>query len=78
MDPPLVIDELIQFPTDPPFVEAILNDGAWQVNAENLVPEDDLAPQREGPPRCPGCGRVMSDREAAEQGACNDCNGGAW
>lgn len=27
---------------------------------------------------CPGCGRVMSAREAAEQGACNDCNGGAW
>jgi hypothetical protein len=27
---------------------------------------------------CPGCGRIMSRREAAEQGACNDCNGGAW
>jgi hypothetical protein len=24
---------------------------------------------------CPYCGRVMSDREAAEQGACNDCYG---
>ena len=29
-------------------------------------------------PRCPYCDRVMSNREAAEQGACNDCNGGAW
>jgi hypothetical protein len=29
-------------------------------------------------PRCPGCGRVMSNREAAEQGACNDCSGGAY
>ena len=26
---------------------------------------------------CPGCGRIMSHREAAEQGACNDCHGGA-
>jgi ribosomal protein L37AE/L43A len=31
-----------------------------------------------GPPRCPGCGRVMSVREAVEQGACNDCSGGAY
>jgi len=29
-------------------------------------------------PRCPYCGRVMSNREKAEQGACNDCYGGAW
>jgi len=35
-------------------------------------------PAREGPPICPGCGRVMSRREAAEQAACNDCHGGAW
>jgi len=25
------------------------------------------------PPECPGCGRIMSYREADEQGACNDC-----
>lgn len=25
------------------------------------------------PPVCLGCGRVMSNREAEEQGACNDC-----
>ena len=25
---------------------------------------------------CPDCGRVMSKREAIEQGLCNDCNGG--
>lgn len=31
-----------------------------------------------GAPRCPYCGRVMSNREAAEQGACNACYGGAW
>lgn len=27
-------------------------------------------------PRCPYCGLVMSNREAAEQGACNECYGG--
>jgi NADH pyrophosphatase NudC (nudix superfamily) len=27
---------------------------------------------------CPYCGRIMSYREAAEQGACNECNGGAY
>jgi ribosomal protein L37AE/L43A len=27
---------------------------------------------------CPYCGRIMSNREADEQGACNDCNGGAY
>jgi ribosomal protein L37AE/L43A len=28
---------------------------------------------------CPGCSRIMSRREAAEQGECNDCHpGGAW
>jgi ribosomal protein L37AE/L43A len=29
--------------------------------------------------RCPYCGRVMSKREAEEQGSCNDCyrGGGA-
>jgi ribosomal protein L37AE/L43A len=35
----------------------------------------------EGPrerPHCPHCDRVVSDREAIEQGACNDCCGGAW
>lgn len=32
----------------------------------------------EDPPRCPYCDRVMSNREHAEQGACNDCyRGGA-
>jgi hypothetical protein len=42
MDPPLVIDELILFPTDAAtyaagfYVEAIINDGEWQVNADNL------------------------------------------
>lgn len=29
-------------------------------------------------PRCPSCDRVMSDREAAEQGSCNDCYGGPY
>jgi ribosomal protein L37AE/L43A len=28
------------------------------------------------PHMCPGCDRVMSHREAAEQGACNDCHEG--
>jgi len=27
-------------------------------------------------PECPGCGRIMSAREYAEQGACNDCHEG--
>lgn len=30
------------------------------------------------PSRCPGCGLVMSFREEDEQGACNDCSGGAF
>ena len=30
------------------------------------------------PDVCPTCGRVMSKREAAEQGACNDCHGGPY
>lgn len=25
------------------------------------------------PPECPYCGRIMSNREHDEQGACNDC-----
>jgi hypothetical protein len=29
-------------------------------------------------PRCPSCDRVMGNREAVEQGSCNDCYGGAW
>lgn len=29
-------------------------------------------------PRCPHCRRVMTAREAGEQGACNDCHGGAY
>jgi hypothetical protein len=29
------------------------------------------------PPRCPYCDRVMTWRERDEQGACNDCYGGA-
>lgn len=33
--------------------------------------------ERTAAARCPGCGLVMSRREAAEQGACNSCNGGA-
>lgn len=48
----------------------------------NLVDDgDDLAPRGRGPGDpdvCPYCDRVMSRREAAEQGACNDCSGGAY
>ena len=29
--------------------------------------------ESEESPVCPYCGRVMSKREHAEQGACNDC-----
>lgn len=29
------------------------------------------------PHHCPHCGLIMSHREAAEQGACNECAGGA-
>ena len=35
-------------------------------------------PKPEGAPRCPYCDRVMSNRESFEQGACNDCYGGAY
>lgn len=30
------------------------------------------------PHYCPGCQRVMSHREAAEQDACNDCHAGVF
>jgi hypothetical protein len=39
-------------------------------------PKELLARNNGGP--CPGCGRVMSLREKAEQGACNDCYGGPY
>lgn len=39
---------------------------------EPIEPDDAAAP------KCPSCGRIMSNREAAEQGACNDCSGGAY
>ena len=31
----------------------------------------------EYPRECPYCGRIMSVREKAEQGACDDCTSGA-
>jgi hypothetical protein len=42
--------------------------------------DDALRPPLRSPaPRCPSCGLVMSDREAVEQGACNECHpGGAY
>jgi ribosomal protein L37AE/L43A len=46
----------------------------FQVGHQTYVPDDD-EPE---PDVCPYCGRVMSRREAAEQGACNDCYGGAY
>jgi len=57
-----------------------MSDSSTQDYGHNLADWDAGLPGevREGPPVCFGCGRVMSRREAAEQGACNDCNGGAW
>lgn len=43
---------------------------AMQLLASIAWPESDA-------PRCPSCGLVMSNREAAEQGECNACHGGA-
>jgi len=37
MDPPLVITELVQLGDE--FVTAIINNGEWEVNAENLALE---------------------------------------
>jgi hypothetical protein len=60
-----------------PLTGCVDTDKLTKISAENQgltrFADEDL-----GPPRCPGCDRVMSQREAAEQGACNDCNGGAW
>ena len=39
MDPPLVIDEILRFPTEIPLVQAVVNGGEWECNADNLVPE---------------------------------------
>jgi hypothetical protein len=49
--------------------------------ALGLVRGEGAPPAGESKPanRCPGCGRVMSPREASEQGECNDCHpGGAF
>lgn len=43
------------------------------VKRDDYYADNEQPPRREGPPRCPHCGRVMSNREAAEQAACNDC-----
>lgn len=53
-------------PTDSP-------SNAWAVTASR-----ELVGGSTAAPRCPGCDRVMSTREAVEQGACNDCSGGAY
>jgi hypothetical protein len=42
------------------------------------IPDDPRMSEPPPAPRCPYCDRVMSNREAAEQGSCNDCYGGAW
>ena len=44
---------------------------AWGNPSGRSFDEPD-EPEREVP-RCPYCGLIMSNREAAEQGACNDC-----
>lgn len=40
--------------------------------------DDPDPPAEPAAPRCPYCDRVMSWREHNEQGACNDCHGGAY
>lgn len=55
-------------PTDSP-------SNAWSVTASRELGAVVGPP---APDRCPGCDRVMSRREAVEQGACNDCSGGAY
>jgi len=42
-----------------------------------LKPEEPVPVEEVVTPVCPQCGRIMSNREKAEQGACNDCHGGA-
>jgi hypothetical protein len=44
MDPPLVITELVRMPGleerhGHDMVQAVLNDGEWEVNADNLAPD---------------------------------------
>ena len=48
---------------------------------ERIAPRARLTPRvKRNLHECPYCGRIMSGREAAEQGACNDCydSGSAW
>jgi hypothetical protein len=47
----------------------------WELGGHPAQAEVEDAGSR---PRCPHCDRVMSNREATEQGACNDCSGGAY
>lgn len=46
----------------------------WAADPSLDRPERPDAPH----PACPGCGRVMSLREASEQSACNDCYAARW
>lgn len=76
MDPPLVVSGLYQHPfprfggeEDHPQVSAVLNEGEWEVSADNLVPEGDIQCWTcmdvhactcvlcKGQPKCPDCGR---------------------
>lgn len=42
-----------------------------------LKPEEPVPAEKVVTPVCPQCNRIMSNREQSEQGACNDCHGGA-
>jgi hypothetical protein len=38
--------------------------------------KQERAPAARDRRECPSCGRLLSDREATEQGVCNDCSAG--
>jgi predicted nucleic acid-binding Zn-ribbon protein len=41
--------------------------------AKTAPPEEEADLELPGQVQCPYCGRLMSQREKQEQGACNDC-----
>lgn len=49
---------------------------ATQLHIKALPPVDEPDLELPGQVECPYCGRVMSQREKQQQGACNDCQQG--
>jgi hypothetical protein len=55
----------------------VANCGEHDADAQADARERIAAAEHDWPTICPGCQRRMSDREAKEQGVCNECQAGA-